>query len=93
MTRNQIRITLLSGFALVAALIASRPVAAQYAKQPYPNMAQCSSMRSGIKSWFNLSPGVASSPQCVTAGYEIHSQGVRIICMVIMDAILACLSQ
>ena len=28
MTRNQIRITLLSGFALVAALIASRPVAA-----------------------------------------------------------------
>jgi hypothetical protein len=39
MTRNQIRITLLSGFALVAALIASRPVAAQDAKQPYPNMA------------------------------------------------------
>ena len=38
MTRNQIRITLLSGFALVAALIASRPVAAQDAKQPYPNM-------------------------------------------------------
>jgi len=33
------RITLLSGFALVAALIASRPVAAQDAKQPYPNMA------------------------------------------------------
>jgi hypothetical protein len=30
---------LLSGFALVAALIASRPVAAQDAKQPYPNMA------------------------------------------------------
>jgi hypothetical protein len=28
MTRNQIRITLLSGFALVAALIAYRPVAA-----------------------------------------------------------------
>jgi hypothetical protein len=39
MTRNQIRITLLSGFALVAALIASRPAAAQDAKQPYPNMA------------------------------------------------------
>ena len=39
MTRNQIRITLLSGFALVAALIASRPVAAQDVKQPYPNMA------------------------------------------------------
>jgi hypothetical protein len=39
MTRNQIRITLLSGFALVAGLIASRPVAAQDAKQPYPNMA------------------------------------------------------
>src|SRR4029077_6749591 len=39
MTRNQIRITLLSGFALAAALIASRPVAAQDAKQPYPNMA------------------------------------------------------
>ncbi len=39
MTRNQIRITLLSGFALVAALIASRPVAAQDAKQPYPNRA------------------------------------------------------
>jgi hypothetical protein len=39
MTRNKIRITLLSGFALVAALIASRPVAAQDAKQPYPNMA------------------------------------------------------
>jgi hypothetical protein len=39
MTRNQIRITLLSGFALIAALIASRPVAAQDAKQPYPKMA------------------------------------------------------
>ncbi len=39
MTRNQIRITLLGGFALVAALIASRPVAAQDAKEPYPNMA------------------------------------------------------
>jgi hypothetical protein len=39
MTRNQIRITLLSGLALVAALLASRPVAAQDAKQPYPNMA------------------------------------------------------
>src|SRR6267154_892614 len=38
MIRNQIRITLLSGFALVAALIASRPVAAQDAKRPYPNM-------------------------------------------------------
>src|ERR1700751_1530864 len=39
MTRNQIRITVLSGFALGAALTASRPVAAQDAKQPYPNMA------------------------------------------------------
>lgn len=39
MTGNQIRITLLGGFALVAALIASRPVAAQNATQPYPNMA------------------------------------------------------
>ncbi|MGB2664631.1 MAG: hypothetical protein WAK48_11535 [Candidatus Acidiferrum sp.] len=39
MTRNHIPITLLSGFAIVAALIASRPVAAQDAKQPYPNMA------------------------------------------------------
>src|SRR5580658_2117035 len=39
MARNQMRITLLSAFALVAALIASRPVAAQDAKQPYPNMA------------------------------------------------------
>src|SRR5208282_941332 len=39
MTRNQVCSTLLSGFALVAALIASRPVAAQDAKQPYPNMA------------------------------------------------------
>src|SRR5271169_4028551 len=39
MTQNQIRITLLSGFALVAALIASRPVAAQDAKSPYPSMA------------------------------------------------------
>jgi hypothetical protein len=39
MTRNQMRITLLSGFALVAALTASRLVAAQDAKQPYPNMA------------------------------------------------------
>jgi len=39
MNRNEIRITLLSGFALVAALIAFRPVAAQDAKQPYPNMA------------------------------------------------------
>ena len=39
MTRKQIPITLLSGFALVAALIASRPVAAQDAKEPHPNMA------------------------------------------------------
>jgi hypothetical protein len=39
MTRSQIRVTLLGGFALAAALIASRPVAAQDAKQPYPNMA------------------------------------------------------
>jgi hypothetical protein len=36
MTRNTHH--LLSGFALVAALIASRPVAAQDRKQPYPNM-------------------------------------------------------
>src|SRR5258708_33814036 len=36
-------------------------------------------MSSGIKSWLNISPGVASSPQCVTQAYEIHSQGVRII--------------
>ena len=36
-------------------------------------------MISGIKSWLNISPGVASSPQCVTRAYEIHSQGVRII--------------
>jgi hypothetical protein len=36
-------------------------------------------MSSGIKSWLNISPGVASSPQCVTQVYEIHSQGVRII--------------
>jgi hypothetical protein len=34
MIRNQIRITLLSGSALVAALIASGPVAAQDAKGP-----------------------------------------------------------
>jgi hypothetical protein len=40
MTRNQIRITLLSGFALVAALIASRPVAAQDAKQRIPTWPQ-----------------------------------------------------
>jgi hypothetical protein len=39
MIRNQIRITLRSGSALVAALIASGPVAAQDAKGPYPNMA------------------------------------------------------
>src|SRR6267154_2506226 len=24
-------------------------------------------------SWLNISPGVASSPQCVTQAYEIHS--------------------
>jgi hypothetical protein len=36
-------------------------------------------MSSGIKSWLNISPSVASSPQCVTQAYEIHSQGVGII--------------
>jgi hypothetical protein len=39
MTRNQIRITLLSGFALTAALTALGLASAQDAKQPYPNMA------------------------------------------------------
>jgi hypothetical protein len=39
MTRNRIRITLLSGFALAAALTTSRLAASQDAKQPYPNMA------------------------------------------------------
>jgi hypothetical protein len=38
MTRNQIHSILLCTFALAAALIASRPVAAQDAKLPYPNM-------------------------------------------------------
>src|SRR5215510_4042897 len=39
MTRNQIRTILLSAFALLAALVASRPAAAQDAKQPYATMA------------------------------------------------------
>src|SRR5262245_11287440 len=39
MTRNQIHTILLSAFALVAALVTSRPVAAQDAKQPYVAMA------------------------------------------------------
>ena len=39
MTRNQIRITLLSGFALVAALSVHWPAAAQEAKQKYATMA------------------------------------------------------
>src|SRR5215469_15903982 len=39
MTRNQVHTILLSAFALVAALVASRPAAAQDAKQPYPTMA------------------------------------------------------
>jgi hypothetical protein len=39
MNRNQIHSTLLSAFAIGVALIASRPAAAQDAKQPYPTMA------------------------------------------------------
>jgi len=39
MTRNQTHTILLSAFALVAALVASRATAAQGAKQPYPTMA------------------------------------------------------
>src|ERR1700676_1938205 len=39
MTRNQIHSIFLSAFVLVAALIATRPAAAQDAKQPYPSMA------------------------------------------------------
>jgi hypothetical protein len=39
MNRNQIHSILLSAFAIVVALIASRPAAAQDAKQPYPTMA------------------------------------------------------
>ncbi len=39
MTRNQIHSILLSAFALVAAVTAPRPAAAQDAKQPYPTMA------------------------------------------------------
>lgn len=38
-TRNQVHRIFLSAFALVAALIATRPAAAQDAKQPYPTMA------------------------------------------------------
>ena len=38
MTRNQTHVILISAFALVAALVTSRPAAAQDAKQPYPNM-------------------------------------------------------
>jgi hypothetical protein len=39
MKQKKLRIILLSAFTLVAALIASRPAAAQDAKQPYPTMA------------------------------------------------------
>src|SRR4030095_14242605 len=39
MTRNQIHSIFLSAFVLVAALIATRPAAAQDSKQPYPTMA------------------------------------------------------
>jgi hypothetical protein len=39
MTRNQIHSIFLSAFVLVAALIATRPAAAQDPKQPYPTMA------------------------------------------------------
>jgi len=39
MTRNQVQAILLSAFALLAALVASRPAAAQDAKQPYATMA------------------------------------------------------
>ncbi|HEV2102779.1 MAG TPA: hypothetical protein VGR58_08365, partial [Candidatus Acidoferrum sp.] len=39
MNRNQIHSILLSAFAIVIALIAARPDAAQDAKQPYPTMA------------------------------------------------------
>ena len=39
MNRNQIHSILLSTFAIVVTLIASRPAIAQDAKQPYPNMA------------------------------------------------------
>ncbi len=39
MNRNQIHSILLSAFAIVVALIASRPAAAQDAKQPYPTIA------------------------------------------------------
>lgn len=39
MTRNQIHCSLLSAFALAAALIGSQPAAAQDSKQPYPTMA------------------------------------------------------
>lgn len=39
MTRNQIHSIFLSAFVLVAAMIATRPAAAQDAKQPYPTMA------------------------------------------------------
>ena len=46
MTRNQIHAILLSAFALVAALIASRPAAAQDAKQPYPTMAPVAESKS-----------------------------------------------
>ncbi len=39
MTRNQVHSIFLTAFVLVAALIATRPVAAQDPKQPYPTMA------------------------------------------------------
>jgi hypothetical protein len=61
MTRNQIRITLLSRFALVAALIASRPVAAQDAKQPYPNMAPIEQYLMGMLGGTRMDGHVRSS--------------------------------
>ena len=39
-TRNQVHSIFLSAFVLVAALVATRPAAAQDAKQPYPTMAR-----------------------------------------------------
>ena len=40
MTRNQIHSIFLSALVLVAALIATRPAAAQDSKQPYPTMSR-----------------------------------------------------
>ena len=48
-------------------------------------------MCSGIKSWLNISSVVASSPQCVTQAYEIHSLGVRIIMLGDHGRDLSCL--